>query len=74
LGSRTLEASRRVLNLGNGQDLDDGGDRARHLTGPMTMCWMGQMILIIGTITSSTSFFGDRRGQGPDLLGVCEVE
>jgi hypothetical protein len=28
---------------------------ARHLTGSMTVGWMDQLILIIGTITSSTS-------------------
>jgi len=43
-----LEASRHVLDLGSGQDLDDPGD-CRYITGSTTLDWIDQMILIIGT-------------------------
>jgi hypothetical protein len=41
------------------------------------MGWIDQMILIIGTIARSTSLLviaAMNTGQGPDGLGVCEVE
>jgi hypothetical protein len=44
LASSTAEASRCVLDMGSGKDLNDCGDCCRHLTGSTTIGWIGQMI------------------------------